>query len=274
MEDLKVFNSLMDYTQVNIKGCGDVIHDNVWSESGHKLDYDIWIMLEGELELYIEERRFIIKPKDCVFLYPQIFYKANSISGSCNFIYIHFDYKIGDNIRALDDFSLEGLVSQDELKVEIELFIKSYFAYKRREPLSFLSLNGYFTALLSKIIVQQYEKNKLLNRKNAAITKPLSRIQPVLSYISEHLSGPIYTKELGKILGLSEKYFITFFKETIGTAPGKYISQAKMNMALNYVYEGNYSLKEISYLLGYSDQYTFSKAFKKHYGLAPSKIKN
>jgi len=39
-----------------------------------------------------------------------------------------------------------------------------------------------------------------------------------------------------------------------------------MNRARDYLYQGKYTIiKEISSMLGYPDQYSFSKAFKKHY---------
>lgn len=272
MNYLEVLDSLMYYTEINIKGCGDIKHDKNWTEHENKVDYDLWVILEGELQIEMAEEKYFVKNNDVFFLSPENFYKANSITESSKFIYIHFDFIIGNNVKGLQDFQLAGPIYSTSIKEEVNAFIKSYFSYKNKETLSFLTLKGYFTALISKIIVLQYENNKALNHHKQNISKPLIRLQPVLIYISEHINELIYTKDLAEILGFSEKYFITFFKDTIGTTPNKYILQLKMNKALNYIYEKKYSLKEISYFLGFPDQYTFSKAFKKQYGVAPSLI--
>lgn len=272
MNSLEVLDSLADYTEINIKGCGDIKHDDNWIEHENKVDYDLWVILDGELQIEMAEKKYFVKNNDAFFLCPDTIYKANSVTKGCKFIYIHFDFKIGNNVKALEDFSLAGPINSNLIQDEVKAFIRSYFLYKNKEMLSFLTLKGYFTALISKIIVLQYDSNKLLEQHKQNISKPLIRLQPVLIYISEHINELIYTKDLAKVLDVSEKYFITIFKNTIGTTPNKYIMQLKMNKALNYIYEREYSLKEISYFLGYPDQYTFSKAFKKQYGVAPSMI--
>jgi AraC-like DNA-binding protein len=45
-----------------------------------------------------------------------------------------------------------------------------------------------------------------------------------------------------------------------------------MKRALAYLYQRKYSVKEISDMLGYPDQYTFSKAFSRVYDFPPSYI--
>lgn len=273
MKTLEIFNSLTDYMEVRIKGCADIIHDKHWRESGSMVDYDLWIMVDGEIEIHVEDKKYIVKEQDLFFLSPQLFYTARCNTDTCHFIYVHFDFKIGNNFRALDEFSLEGLISDSVDNKERKAFVESYWAYKKKEELSAFILKGYFTVLLSKVIVFQYEKNKYLTMGNHHKPKPLVRVQPVLNYIADHLGETIYTKEMAEMMGLTEKYFIVFFKEIVGTTPGRYILQAKMNKALNYIYERKLSIKEIAYNLGYPDPYTFSKAFKKNYGVAPSKIR-
>ena len=88
---------------------------------------------------------------------------------------------------------------------------------------------------------------------------------------SKALSNEEIRKFAGhKDFSTTEKYFISFFKKTMGMTPTSYITQVKMKKALEYLHEQNYSVKEVSALVGYADIYTFSKAFKKTYGISPS----
>ncbi len=78
--------------------------------------------------------------------------------------------------------------------------------------------------------------------------------------------------ELAALVGISEKYFITYFKKALGITPGQYIYQIKMNRAREYLNEKKYTIQQIANLLGYPDPFTFSKAFKKYYNVPPSKF--
>ncbi|MGN7170043.1 helix-turn-helix domain-containing protein [Paenibacillus cellulositrophicus] len=71
--------------------------------------------------------------------------------------------------------------------------------------------------------------------------------------------------ELAALVGVSEKYFISYFKKSVGITPGQYISQIKMNRARDYLYAQKYTFQQIAGFLGYPGPFTFSKAFKKYY---------
>lgn len=99
-----------------------------------------------------------------------------------------------------------------------------------------------------------------------------ARIHTVLDYISTHIDQSVSVKDLAAVVGMSEKYFISFFKDAVGITPASFMLQLRMKKAREFLYEDKYSIKEIADCLGYEDQYTFSKAFKKIYGVASSKI--
>ncbi|MFD2115514.1 helix-turn-helix transcriptional regulator [Paenibacillus yanchengensis] len=100
----------------------------------------------------------------------------------------------------------------------------------------------------------------------------LDLLLPVFDYIHQHLHQPLRVAQLTNIAGISEKYFITYFKHALDITPGQYMNQIKMNRAREYLYENKYSIQHIASLLGYPDPFTFSKAFKKYYDVSPSKF--
>lgn len=78
--------------------------------------------------------------------------------------------------------------------------------------------------------------------------------------------------KLSEIAGLSKSYFSKKFKKHYGISPKSYIHQVKMQYAKNLLYEYSYKVKEVAYLVGYSDPYIFSNQFKKVFGISPSSI--
>ena len=74
-------------------------------------------------------------------------------------------------------------------------------------------------------------------------------------------------------MGMSEKYFIQYFHIHTGTSPKQYLVEKRMKHALLLLANPVNSLTYTAARLGYSDQYAFSKAFKKYYGEAPSSFR-
>ncbi len=256
--------------QINIKYALSATHDHKWYEVKTKSEYAIFIIQEGIVNIEYNKTRYTLHPGDVFLFYPQILYQAFTPSESCRFIFIHFDAILGHNHQALHFYPFDGHYPANQFTHELDSMCSGFLSMQNREPFAELSLNGSLTLFLASAMKLKYEVNEagsVSTQKNA-----LARLQPSLIYIGEHIHEPISIHELADSVRLSEKYFISFFKKVIGITPTNYIIQAKMKKALEYLHEHKYSVKEVATLVGYSDIYTFSKVFKKVYGISPSKI--
>ncbi|MDE5696959.1 MAG: helix-turn-helix transcriptional regulator [Lachnospiraceae bacterium] len=264
-ESVFPFNNL----NINIKYALSVEHDNNWYEVKSKTEYALWIIQNGSLIIEYAQEKYVLNTGDVFFFYPQILYHAFS-SVKCSFIFIHFDAVLDNNYQALHFYPFDGYYPSDKIKSNLIPLISSVSSLHQKEPFAELCILGSLMFFLSNIMKQMYRE------KGVSAIPPcksaLARLQPVLIFINHHLSEPIHIQDLANSINLSEKYFITFFKKTIGTTPIHYITQVKMKKALEYLNEQNYSVKEVAALVGYTDIYTFSKAFKKTFGISPSKF--
>ena len=163
----------------------------------------------------------------------------------------------------------EGMVESkyvaDETKFVFDCFEKyvnkAYFALSRFKSAAML--------LITKILTEVRENDISISGEKA---ENIRTLKTVLEYIDNNLHKNITVREIAEIHFMSEKYFITYFKKYTGTTPFKYISSLKLKKAFEYIGAKGYSVKHTSELLGYSDQYVFSKAFKRKYGFSPSRI--
>ncbi len=71
--------------------------------------------------------------------------------------------------------------------------------------------------------------------------------------------------------GFSEYHFFRLFKNCFEISPYQYILKKRMELAQQILKTNNYSISETAMYCGFTDIYTFSKAFKKYFGKAPSK---
>lgn len=91
-------------------------------------------------------------------------------------------------------------------------------------------------------------------------------------YIMNHLETPPSLSELSKIIGINEYKLKRGFKEIFGNTVFGYLSDARLEIAKNELLEKKKTAVEIASALGYSSPQHFSNAFKKKFGVAPSKL--
>lgn len=259
----------LENIHLDVKFALSITHDDSWHETKAKAHYALWIILSGSLTVDYGSEHYDLSEGDVFFFYPQILYQAASSTG-CSFHFIHFDAVLGNNCQALHFFHFDGCYPAGWATSGRNSLTEAVAPYQKQEPFAEWALRGALSLYLANIMKMQYQKD------SEGVTSPhngaVARLQPVLIYINHHLAEQINIPELADYCNLSEKYFITFFRKVMGVTPSHFITQVKMKKALEYLHEQNYSVKEVAGLVGYTDSYTFSRAFKKIYGISPSKL--
>jgi len=275
--DVGILNELSEFITLRLKSFMDPEHDGQWVEHKSHADYDLWFVQSGIVKIAIHGTEHTARPGDVVLFYPGMPYIASTTGAGCRFIYAHFDFGIGQQQRILDDFELSGVVPGELVREETALFEASYVRSKAQlAPGNRLHMKACLTAVLAKIMElhgrAEYTGTFMNGKPFRKSGGSLDVLQRVFQYVDERLNKSIKMSELAAIAGVSEKYFISYFKKIVGITPGQYIYQIKMNRARDYLYEKKYTVQQIAGFLGYPDPFTFSKAFKKYYHVPPSKF--
>ena len=97
------------------------------------------------------------------------------------------------------------------------------------------------------------------------------RLQPAMNYIVSHFNTPIKNEDLAALCKISVVYFRKLFSEVYGVPPMVYIQNLRIQRAQEMLKSDYTSITDIAFTLGYNNIYEFSKAFKKHTGISPSK---
>ena len=113
---------------------------------------------------------------------------------------------------------------------------------------------------LAKSVSDKY----LPNKKQKAL-------QPAIEYISQNFNQNITIETLAELVGMSPSYFRKRFVQVIGTSPIAYAKKMRIEKAKEILKSDHESLTDIAIALGYSNLFDFSRDFKKHVGVAPSK---
>lgn len=103
------------------------------------------------------------------------------------------------------------------------------------------------------------------------ITRSAKVAEKAKAYIDAHfMDHTLSVKDIATNQYINETYLRSMFKQELGCTITEYITQIRMNEALNLLKSSGLKLSEISSLIGYNDAAYFSRAFKKYYGVSPS----
>ena len=92
------------------------------------------------------------------------------------------------------------------------------------------------------------------------------RLQRVLDYIETNLEGDLSLDLLASIACLSRYHFARAFKQAIGQPPHRYVSARRFDRAKALLMQGDRSLVDIALALSFSDQASFTRAFRQATG--------
>ena len=123
---------------------------------------------------------------------------------------------------------------------------------------------------------------KIINMEYS-ITKQQTTVRQVLSdvyedinwaYLAQNYSDPeLSLTDLCHYLGFSCSYFSTLFKQKTGLNYSHYITSLRLEQAARLLTDTDDTALSIGYQVGYSAPNYFSRAFKKFYGISPSRYR-
>ena len=198
----------------------------------------------------IGNTRLISKPGDVLFLPANTPYKVEySVSES---IVVHFEH--------CNYFEAENVCFENRLEIATR-FQRLLEAW-----------NGQHSVNQAKSIIYDI-LDKMSNDQKTSIGD--TSVATCVRYIDTHFSDPkIEIETVCGVAFISVSSLQRGFAKYFGMSPKQYLIQLRMNRALELLTENKLSVKEISFVCGFTDEKYFSRAFKKRYGCSPSQLKN
>lgn len=98
-------------------------------------------------------------------------------------------------------------------------------------------------------------------------------IEKALIYIENHIQEPLSLESVAYTFNMSKYYFHRLFSAMMSCSLNQYILSRRLNASLKFIGDRRLSLTEIAYALNFGTPSSFTRAFKRHYGITPSSLK-
>jgi AraC-like DNA-binding protein/mannose-6-phosphate isomerase-like protein (cupin superfamily) len=128
-------------------------------------------------------------------------------------------------------------------------------------------VNFCFGHLLATFIYASKTSDDFADESNPVVRKSIE-------YMNRNLNLKLTLHQISNEVGYSATYFTTLFKKETNYSPLSYFSHLKIVKACEFLDHTRLKVKEISFTLGYTDPYYFTKDFKKKMGLSPRQYRN
>lgn len=98
-------------------------------------------------------------------------------------------------------------------------------------------------------------------------------IREMLSWVESNLERPLTLDAVTARVGYSKWHLQRLFKSVTGQRLGSYLRARRLSAAAKEIRLTNRSLLDIANKYQFTDQQTFSRAFKKYFGIPPVKYR-
>ncbi|WP_423127710.1 hybrid sensor histidine kinase/response regulator transcription factor [Gaoshiqia sp. Z1-71] len=139
---------------------------------------------------------------------------------------------------------------------------------------------GYLSRVIQNLLRQRQNVLDWFNKSNPfkgdlkITNKDEEFLKKVVSLIEKNCQDTDFNVDaLVKESALGRTVFYNKIKTLTGMSPVEFLRNTKLQIAVQYLTDGSYSVSEAAYLSGFNDLKYFSKKFKERYHCPPSKYK-
>lgn len=95
------------------------------------------------------------------------------------------------------------------------------------------------------------------------------KIGEIVDHISANIHNPLALSDIARVTGVSQRQLHRIMNEYLNESPAGYITRQRMERAVMYMQTTEIALPELAGMTGYDNPQSFSKAFKRYFGISP-----
>ena len=227
-------------------------------------DFDLLFTLEGKFHYVIGGKNYISGPGDIIIAPPNVSFQGEALENSYHF-FSHFSLSNTANRQLTFQFDDCRVPHRFTMLYQlIDTYIEKFFHNHVYNETYSLALK---IMLIEMILCSDKNRLAFLKTNNFDLPTPISML---IDYLETHFKEEITIAQLADIAGITIGTLRKYFTRFMSTTPAKYIEKLKLDYAMEVLSQPNASISLLAEELHYSDQFAFSKAFKRYSSYTPS----
>lgn len=264
-----------------------VNHDDLWSFEGKNVpihwhnDLEINLIREGEAIFQVYQKSYRVRTGEGFLLNRNVPHSCSSPGNEhvrYSTILVRPDFLYGDfgsdverkcfqpflqnsaipciHLTGFDENGKEILQKLNQVE---EAFDRKRFCYE-------LKIKGLLCEAFAMIL---YGHRQELTKFVPANLQELERLEKMLNYLNIHFTEVISLQDLADQVHLSREVCCRLFKKMTGKTITGYLEEYRVNKSFSLVQSGQYSMTQITEMVGFSNPSRFASAFRKRFGCNP-----
>ena len=244
---------------------GNYIRQKHWHRS-----VEIFALFEGELEFFIEEKQYSLRPGQFMLVNSNEVHSVHSPKANKTIV-LQIPLATFEKYYTDDRFIYFTHSSrlQDE---EIMYLIGDMYETYQEKTLGYeLKVQSDFYMLIY-LLVTKYRKTEV-NREELQRSRGLFRLSAVTSYMKENYMKDLSLESVAEVFGYSPTYLSRMFQKYAQTKYKTYLNQIRLEHAYIDLMNSDMTIGEIAMRSGFPNSNALTKEFKARYGLLPSEFR-
>lgn len=241
--------------------------------------YELYYLLEGQRYYFIDRQTYLVKAGDVVLIKPNQIHKTSMAEESYhNRMLLQID---GQQINALlKACGMKGIeeiygenggilsIPESERQMILDVFLQIQNELRERPRRYTAGVRLKVAELL--LMLSRYQRKSGFQKENQTSQNWKHRkVGEVADYLLSHPETDESLEELAKRFFISKSYLSRIFREVTSFTVNEYKNVSRIKKSQQLLVHGDYSITEISEILGFENLTYFERVFKKYTGMTP-----
>lgn len=233
---------------------------SITKNTHHHTEFELHIVIDGCQKYEVGGKIHNLESGTFLIIYPNVSHKVIASTPNTHKISITFNKPTNDHINYFCGTLTEQL--SDNIA-----FISKEALFKKEISTTLIENS------ILLIIVSIFRMSGIKENDKAHIQDENTTISLVKQYISDNIEMALSVTDVSEYCYLSAKQLTRIFKKSEGVSPGEFIIKRRIEKIETLLAEDSFSLKQISEMMNFKNEYYFNAFFKKYSGMPPGEYR-
>jgi AraC family transcriptional regulator, arabinose operon regulatory protein len=248
--------------------------DPAWNRASDGTDrcYKLYIPVAGEARLTLDSQAATVRA-GAAYLIPGYHLTRHECPVRMDVYWLHFTPQSLDLAYLLSQLATVETLGRPAMRywratfLALASFFETFDAQQQRPGPLYYRIQ----AMLMDFVSATLEKRRFA--PGAAMAPAFERLRPAIVFMDQHFWRNPRLADVAKAAHLAPNYFHRKFKSLFGITPFGYMLDRRLNLGRQLLRSTDLPLAKIAERSGFSDEFHFSKTFKKRCRLSPKEFR-